>query len=83
MERAERAGAPDFASSMNIGMFNLGNAIGAWLGGYVISTGLGDSSPNLAGGLLAGGALVIGTLVWLQSKKSADSPQPADLARVG
>ncbi|GAA1451005.1 MFS transporter [Nocardiopsis tropica] len=83
MERAERAGAPNLASSMNIGMFNLGNAIGAWLGGYVISTGLGDSSPNLAGGLLAAGALVVGVIIWLQSKKSTHGQRPAGLAQVG
>ncbi|MFI2104592.1 MFS transporter [Isoptericola sp. NPDC019693] len=77
MERAERAGAPNLASSMNIGMFNLGNAIGAWLGGYVISTGFGDSSPNLAGALLAAGALVVGVIIWRQSKRPVGSPQRA------
>ncbi|MFC8923057.1 MFS transporter [Cellulosimicrobium sp. NPDC057127] len=75
MERAERAGAPNLASSMNIGMFNLGNAIGAWLGGFVISAGLGSSSPNLAGGLLAAGALVVALPIWLQARRPA--PQHA------
>ncbi|SJZ90026.1 MFS transporter, DHA1 family, inner membrane transport protein [Marinactinospora thermotolerans DSM 45154] len=55
---------------MNIGMFNLGNAIGARFGGYVISAGLGDSSPNLAGGPLAFGALMVDPLIRLPSKKS-------------
>ncbi|MEL1265058.1 MFS transporter [Pseudoxanthomonas putridarboris] len=35
------AGAQSLASSLNIGAFNLGNALGAWLGGVVISQGLG------------------------------------------
>jgi DHA1 family inner membrane transport protein len=34
-------GAQSLASSLNIGAFNLGNALGAWLGGMVISQGLG------------------------------------------
>ncbi|MFI8527399.1 MFS transporter [Promicromonospora sukumoe] len=63
MERAERAGAPNLAASMNIGMFNLGNAIGAWLGGVVIHAGLGSASPNLAGAALAGAALVVALLI--------------------
>ena len=38
----QRAGrAQSLASSLNIGAFNLGNAIGAWLGGVVIAQGLG------------------------------------------
>jgi MFS transporter, DHA1 family, inner membrane transport protein len=63
MERAEQAGAPTLASSLNIGMFNLGNAIGAWLGGVVIAAGLGDASPNLAGAALAGGALFFALII--------------------
>jgi len=36
----DRAGAgADLASTLNIGSFNLGNAIGAWLGGLVIAHG--------------------------------------------
>lgn len=30
MDRASAAGAPTMAAPINIGMFNLGNAIGAW-----------------------------------------------------
>ena len=33
--------APSLASSLNIGAFNLGNALGAWLGGAVIARGAG------------------------------------------
>ena len=35
------SGAPTLASAMNIGAFNVGNAAGAWVGGLVISHGLG------------------------------------------
>ena len=34
-------GGESLASSLNIGAFNLGNALGAWLGGVVIDHGLG------------------------------------------
>ena len=51
--------APGLASSINIGAFNLGNALGAALGGAVISTGLGYSAVPVAGGLLAASALLL------------------------
>lgn len=41
--------APNLASAVNIGAFNLGNAIGAALGGAVIAGGLGYSAVALAG----------------------------------
>jgi MFS transporter, DHA1 family, inner membrane transport protein len=40
LEKADGAGQ-SLASSFNIAAFNLGNAIGAWLGGFVIDHGLG------------------------------------------
>ncbi|MFJ4188430.1 MFS transporter [Kitasatospora sp. NPDC089509] len=52
-------GAPTLASAVNIGAFNLGNALAAWLGGLVISAGLGYTAPNWVGALLAAAALVL------------------------
>ncbi|MFF6995986.1 MFS transporter [Streptomyces sp. NPDC008313] len=52
-------GAPTLASAVNIGAFNLGNALSAWLGGLVIAAGLGYTAPNWVGAALAGGALVL------------------------
>jgi len=43
------ADAPNLASAVNIGAFNLGNAIGAALGGGVIAAGLGFPWVALAG----------------------------------
>lgn len=51
------AEAPGLASSINIGAFNLGNALGAALGGGVIGAGLGYAAIPVAGGLLALGGL--------------------------
>ena len=52
-------GAPTLASAVNIGAFNLGNALAAWLGGLVIDAGLGYTAPTLVGAALAASALVL------------------------
>ncbi|MBV2354811.1 MFS transporter [Streptomyces sp. J2-1] len=52
-------GAPTLASAVNIGAFNLGNALSAWLGGMVIAAGHGYTSPNWVGAVLAAAALVL------------------------
>ncbi|MBO1414325.1 MFS transporter [Streptomyces sp. FH025] len=51
--------APTLASAVNIGAFNLGNALAAWLGGIVISAGLGYTAPNWVGAILAAAALAL------------------------
>ncbi|MFD4693311.1 MFS transporter [Streptomyces sp. NPDC058463] len=55
----QAAGAPTLASAVNIGAFNLGNALSAWLGGMVIAAGLGYTAPNWVGAVLAASALVL------------------------
>jgi DHA1 family inner membrane transport protein len=55
-------GAPTLASAVNIGAFNLGNALAAWLGGLVIDAGLGYTAPNWVGAFLATAALVLAFL---------------------
>ncbi|MFF1561433.1 MFS transporter [Streptomyces sp. NPDC058279] len=55
----QAAGAPTLASAVNIGAFNLGNALAAWLGGLVITAGFGLTAPNWVGAALAGSALVL------------------------
>lgn len=57
--------APNLASAVNIGAFNLGNAIGAALGGAVISAGLGYPAVSLAGAAMAGlGLLMVLGFAW-------------------
>ncbi|KQU57356.1 MFS transporter [Rhodococcus sp. Leaf278] len=51
--------APTMASGANIAAFNLGNALGAWLGGVTISAGLGYTSPLWAGSGITVLALVV------------------------
>ena len=51
--------APGLASSVNIGAFNLGNAIGAAAGGAVISAGFGYPVVPIAGAVFAAAGLVL------------------------
>lgn len=46
---AHAAHAPTLASGANIAAFNIGNALGAWIGGLTIAAGLGYASPLWAG----------------------------------
>jgi DHA1 family inner membrane transport protein len=63
------ADAPNLASSMNIGAFNLGNAIGAALGGGVIAAGLSLPFVAIAGAVASG----VGLLAVLISAQKASS----------
>ena len=69
MDRASRAGAPTMAASVNIGMFNLGNAIGAWVGGATIAAGFGLASPNWAGAILSLVALGLAVVAWASPRR--------------
>ncbi|WP_445535601.1 MFS transporter [Acinetobacter sp. G18] len=64
--------APGLASSVNIGAFNLGNAVGAAAGAVVLDLGLGYNAVSFAGALLAGLGLL---LVLFQIKRESSSAQ--------
>ncbi|GAB18426.1 putative major facilitator superfamily transporter [Gordonia effusa NBRC 100432] len=53
--------APTLASGANIAAFNVGNALGAWVGGLTIGAGLGYTSPIWAGAAIT----LLGLLVLL------------------
>lgn len=78
MDRAHHAGAPTMAASVNIGMFNLGNALGAWVGGAAIAAGFGLVSPNWAGAILSFIALGLALLAWQSARKGYAQPGYAD-----
>ncbi|WP_222547755.1 MFS transporter [Asaia lannensis] len=61
--------APALASSVNIGAFNLGNALGAWLGGVVLTQGLGYGAVSMSGALLA---LIAGLIVYFYPAPAHD-----------
>lgn len=70
----EAKGAPSLASAMNIGAFNLGNALGAMLGAGIIQAELGLSTVPLAGAATA----IIGLImVYAFKRSSAKKVQPA------
>ncbi|MFD3513325.1 MFS transporter, partial [Streptomyces sp. NPDC058663] len=66
-------GAPTLASAVNIGAFNLGNALAAWLGGLVIAAGFGYTSPNWVGAALAASALVLAVVSSLLERRQSTS----------
>ncbi|MCZ4558229.1 MFS transporter [Rhodococcus maanshanensis] len=60
------AQAPTMASGANIAAFNVGNALGAWLGGFAIAAGFGFVSPIWIGAAVTAaglGVLLIATRV--------------------
>ncbi|MFJ6465171.1 MFS transporter [Streptomyces sp. NPDC091387] len=67
----QAAGAPTLASAVNIGAFNLGNALSAWLGGVVIAAGFGYTAPNWVGAVLAASALVLAVVSSTLERRTA------------
>ena len=61
LEKAGAAGQ-SLASSLNIAAFNLGNALGAWLGGVTIDQGPGLTAVPLVAALVTAGGL--GIALW-------------------
>ncbi|MFF8658056.1 MFS transporter [Streptomyces huasconensis] len=54
--------APTMASGANVAAFNVGNALGAWIGGLTIAAGYGFVSPLWVGaGLALAGLVVVAT----------------------
>ena len=69
--------APNLASAMNIGAFNLGNAIGAALGGAVIGLNLGYPAVALAGAAMAGSGLILVLLLVRREARTASATASA------
>ncbi|NYI06916.1 MFS transporter [Allostreptomyces psammosilenae] len=79
MEKAHRA--PALASAANQAAFNLANALGAYLGGLVISAGYGYLSPNLVGGGLAGLGALLAALIWFADSRRGGTGRPGAASR--
>ncbi|MGC4938449.1 MFS transporter [Kribbella sp. DT2] len=69
--------APTVASAVNIGAFNLGNALAAWLGGVVIAAGYGYAATNWAGAAMAVGALVLALISGALDRRRSPELVPA------
>lgn len=79
LEKAQGAGQ-SIASSFNIAAFNLGNALGAWLGGVVIAHGPGLTALPWVAAIAPAGALVLlamGLRMHGSSNASAQRPRAA------
>jgi len=61
---AKAGGAPNLASSANIAAFNLGNALGAWLGGVTIDHGPGLHAVTLVAACITFSGLLVALLSW-------------------
>ncbi|TXS34398.1 MFS transporter [Streptomyces sp. ms191] len=72
----QASAAPTLASAANIGAFNLGNALAAWLGGVVIAAGLGYTAPNWVGALLSGSALLLAILAASLDRRTRARTRP-------
>lgn len=70
--------APTLASAMNIGAFNLGNAIAAWLGGLVIAAGFQYTAANWVGVGLAVSALLLAFLAEALERRGAPAVAAPD-----
>lgn len=76
MAYADRA--PTLASGANIAAFNVGNALGAWIGGLALAAGLGYTSPLWAGaGVTALGLVVLLVAVRAPGGERRPAPAPA------
>ena len=61
----DAAGGVPLAASANVSASNVGNAVGAWAGGLVISAGFGYAAPLFVGaGVVGAGLGVMGVAVW-------------------
>ncbi|MET7330407.1 MFS transporter [Nonomuraea sp. NPDC005650] len=58
----DHAGGVPLAASANVSASNVGNALGAWLGGLTISAGLGYTAPLYAGAAIVLAGLVVMTI---------------------
>lgn len=73
------AEAPGLASSVNVGAFNLGNALGAAVGSGVISAGFGYAAVPVAGAVLAGAGLLM-VFAGRAVNNAAEAKQPSKRA---
>jgi len=65
------------ASSFNIAAFNLGNAIGAWAGGFVIDHGPGLIFVPLMAALFPAAAIAVATLATITSRSASNPCDPS------
>ncbi|KOF16735.1 MFS sugar transporter [Ensifer adhaerens] len=77
LAKQHRPGAVDVASALNIAAFNLGIAVGAWLGGVIVASPLGLGMTPVVGSVLVLAALLLTLLSGALDRKAETVGQPA------
>ncbi|ANY08358.1 MFS transporter [Pseudonocardia sp. HH130630-07] len=67
---------PTMASGANIAAFNLGNTLGAWLGGLTIGAGLGYTAPLWAGAAVTAAGLAVLLAATAGARRAATATGP-------
>ncbi|WP_027998200.1 MFS transporter [Sinorhizobium arboris] len=80
LAKEHRPGAVDVASALNIAAFNLGIALGAWLGGTVVASPLGLAATPWVGAILVSGALLLTLWSGVLDRRGSASGEPATAA---
>ncbi|WP_323122123.1 MFS transporter [Burkholderia alba] len=65
--------APGLASSVNVGAFNLGNALGAAAGAWVIANGFGYAAVPLMGALIAAAGLALALVQVARRRRTVEA----------
>ncbi|GGU32449.1 MFS transporter [Streptomyces violascens] len=75
---AVAAAAPALALSANVSAFNLGNGLGAWLGGATINLGFGVREVPLTAALATTVALALSLAMWSRSRHDSSALPPLE-----
>jgi DHA1 family inner membrane transport protein len=75
-------GAPNLASTLNQGAFNLGNALGASLGGIMLTEGIGYRYLSLGSAAVASVALLVALIALRVERSENDSAEKRQMASV-
>ncbi|WP_417826374.1 MFS transporter [Thalassospira povalilytica] len=78
LAKQHRPGGVDVASALNIAAFNLGIALGAWIGGHVVASGLGLAATPWIGAILVVLALGLTVLSGSLDRRDVARLQPAE-----
>ncbi|WP_225824268.1 MFS transporter [Streptomyces naphthomycinicus] len=75
---AVASAAPALALSANVSAFNLGNGLGAWLGGTTIDLGFGVRDVTLTAALATAVALSLSVVMWAHGRRESPELPPLD-----
>ena len=76
----DQAGGVPLAASANVSASNVGNALGAWLGGLAITAGLGYRAPLYVGAAIVLTAVAVMTCATRTTRPTPASPTPSPAA---